>query len=53
MDVLFLIIVRIILPVFSLIGMGLVLHRKFKFDINTLSSNDLFSDAGCKLFKCF
>jgi malate permease and related proteins len=37
MDVLFLIIVRIILPVFSLIGIGLVLHRKFKFDINTLS----------------
>lgn len=37
MDILFLIVLNVILPVFSLIGIGAFLHRKFKFDMNTLS----------------
>jgi malate permease and related proteins len=37
MGVLFLIILNVILPVFSLIGAGAFLHRKFKLDLNTLS----------------
>jgi malate permease and related proteins len=37
MDVLFLIVLNVILPVFSLIGAGAFFHRRFKFDINTLS----------------
>lgn len=37
MDTLYLIILNIILPVFILIGVGVFLHRKFSFDMNTLS----------------
>ncbi len=37
MDVFFLILLNVILPVFFLIGAGVFLHRKFKFDMNTLS----------------
>ncbi|WP_044642542.1 AEC family transporter [Risungbinella massiliensis] len=37
MDILFMIVVNVILPVFSLIGIGAFLHRKFEFDMNTLS----------------
>lgn len=37
MDVLFLIVLNVILPVFMLIVAGAFLHRKFKFDMNTLS----------------
>lgn len=37
MDVLFLIILNVILPVFSLIVAGAFLHRKFALDMNTLS----------------
>ncbi|WP_462409396.1 AEC family transporter [Neobacillus sp. Marseille-QA0830] len=37
MDVFFLIVLNVILPVFLLIGAGAMLHRKFKFEINTLS----------------
>lgn len=37
MDVFFLIILNVILPVFLLIGIGAFLHRKFNFDMGTLS----------------
>jgi malate permease and related proteins len=37
LNVLFLIILNVILPVFCLIGVGAFLHRKIKFDMNTLS----------------
>ncbi|WP_243355472.1 AEC family transporter [Bacillus litorisediminis] len=37
MDVFFLILIEVILPVFILIGAGAFLHRKFTFDLNTLS----------------
>jgi len=37
MNVLFLIVYQVILPVFALIGVGAFLHRKFSFDMNTLS----------------
>lgn len=37
MSVLFLILLNVILPVFTLIGAGALLHRKFSFDMNTLS----------------
>ena len=37
MDVFFLILLNVILPVFLLIGAGVFLHRKFKFDMSTLS----------------
>ncbi|MFJ8236182.1 AEC family transporter [Ureibacillus sp. NPDC094379] len=37
MDVFFLILLNVILPVFSLIGIGVFLHRKFNFDMGTLS----------------
>ncbi|MBT2759060.1 AEC family transporter [Mesobacillus foraminis] len=37
MDVLFLILLNVILPVFTLIGAGAFLHRKFTLDLNTLS----------------
>lgn len=37
MDVLFLIVYQVILPVFTLIGAGACLHRKFTFDMQTLS----------------
>ncbi|GMB08260.1 AEC family transporter [Thermolongibacillus altinsuensis] len=37
MKILFLIILNVIVPVFILIGAGVFLHRKFHFDLNTLS----------------
>lgn len=37
MNVLFLILLHVIFPVFLLIGAGVLLHRTFKFDLNTLS----------------
>ena len=37
MDILFLIVLRVIVPVFTLIGVGAFLHRKFTLDLNTLS----------------
>ncbi|MGO4886159.1 AEC family transporter [Anaerobacillus sp. MEB173] len=37
MDVFFLILLHVILPVFLLIGVGAFLHRKFNFDMGTLS----------------
>ncbi|MBL0388086.1 AEC family transporter [Tumebacillus sp. ITR2] len=37
MTILLLILINIIFPVFALIGVGAFLHRKFKFDMNTLS----------------
>ncbi|WP_028548065.1 AEC family transporter [Paenibacillus sp. UNC451MF] len=37
MNVLFLILLNVIFPVFLLIGVGVLLHRTFKFDLNTLS----------------
>ncbi|MEH7116284.1 AEC family transporter [Neobacillus vireti] len=37
MDVLFHITLNVILPIFTLIGAGALLHRRFKFDMNTLS----------------
>lgn len=37
MEVFFLILMNVILPVFTLIGVGALLHRKFVFDMGTLS----------------
>ncbi|MGM0873454.1 MAG: AEC family transporter [Bacillota bacterium] len=37
METLYMIILNVILPVFILIGLGVFLHRKFSFDMNTLS----------------
>jgi hypothetical protein len=37
MDVLFLIVLNVIVPVFLLIGAGALMHRIFQFDMNTLS----------------
>ncbi|MBZ5751004.1 AEC family transporter [Metabacillus rhizolycopersici] len=37
MEILFVIVLNVILPVFLLIGVGAFLHRKFIFDMNTLS----------------
>ncbi|MGG1396894.1 AEC family transporter [Bacillus salipaludis] len=37
MNVLFHITLNVILPIFALIGAGALLHRRFKFDMNTLS----------------
>ncbi|RSD28658.1 AEC family transporter [Mesobacillus subterraneus] len=37
MEVLFLILMKVIMPVFFLIAVGAFLHRKFKFDMGTLS----------------
>lgn len=47
MYILFQILVNVILPVFLLIGAGVFLHRKFHFDMNTLSkiSNFLLMPA--------
>ncbi|KIL35951.1 transporter [Cohnella kolymensis] len=38
MDVLFLIILQVIFPVFALLGAGAFLHRKYHFDLKTLST---------------
>lgn len=37
MNLLFMILLNVILPVFTLIGIGVFLHRKFELDMNTLS----------------
>ncbi|NSL52499.1 AEC family transporter [Calidifontibacillus erzurumensis] len=37
MDVFFLIVTKVIFPIFLLIGTGVLLHRKFELDLNTLS----------------
>jgi predicted permease len=37
MDILLLILIKVFFPVFSLIGVGAILHRKFTFDMRTLS----------------
>ncbi|MEH7547738.1 AEC family transporter [Neobacillus vireti] len=37
MEVFFLILLNVVLPVFLLIASGVLLHRKFKFDMSTLS----------------
>ncbi len=37
MDVMFLILLHVIAPVFALIGIGAFIHRKFALDVNTLS----------------
>ncbi|MGV3464813.1 MAG: AEC family transporter, partial [Heyndrickxia sp.] len=42
MNVFFMIGMNVILPVLILIGAGVFLHRKFKFDMNTLSKLNTF-----------
>ncbi|NOV00988.1 AEC family transporter [Paenibacillus planticolens] len=42
MDVLFLIVLNVIVPVFLLIGAGVLMHRVFQFDMNTLSKLNAF-----------
>ncbi|MFK9090318.1 AEC family transporter [Bacillus salipaludis] len=50
MDVFFLILVNVVLPVFSLIGAGVFLHRKFRFDMNTLSKLNTYFLMPCVSF---
>jgi predicted permease len=50
MDVFFLILLNVILPVFVLIGAGVFLHRKFKFDMNTLSKLNTYFLMPCVSF---
>jgi malate permease and related proteins len=49
MEILFLILIKVIFPVFLLIGVGAFLHRKFTFDMSTLSklNNYLLMPAVC------
>jgi predicted permease len=47
MEVFFLILLNVILPVFVLIGAGVFLHRKFKFDMNTLSKLNTYFLMPC------
>ncbi|WP_458413195.1 AEC family transporter [Schinkia sp. CFF1] len=49
MEILFLILLKVIFPVFLLIGVGAFLHRKFTFDMGTLSklNNYLLMPAVC------
>jgi predicted permease len=42
MNVLLMILQNIILPVFILIGVGVLLHRKFHFDLHTLSKINFY-----------
>ncbi|RXT13723.1 AEC family transporter [Ammoniphilus sp. CFH 90114] len=42
MEIFFLILKNIIFPIFLLIGLGAILHRIFKFDLNTLSKLNTF-----------
>jgi predicted permease len=42
MNILLMILQNIILPVFILIGVGVFLHRKFNFDLNTLSKINFY-----------
>ncbi|WP_144552228.1 AEC family transporter [Bacillus sp. X1(2014)] len=50
MEVFFLIVLNVILPVFILIGAGVFLHRKFKFDMNTLSKLNTYFLMPCVSF---
>jgi malate permease and related proteins len=50
MSVFFLILLNVILPVFSLIGAGVFLHRKFNFDMNTLSKINNYFLMPCVSF---
>ena len=50
MDVFFLILLNVVLPVFSLIGVGVFLHRKFNFDMNTLSKLNTYFLMPCVSF---
>jgi predicted permease len=51
MNVFFLILVNVIFPVFILIGAGAALHRKFHFDMNTLSKLSTFFLMPCVSFS--
>lgn len=57
LDVLVMIVLNVILPVIALIGVGAFLHRKFSFDMNTLSKlNNFFnpfSRNGITLYHLF
>ncbi|MGG3470331.1 AEC family transporter [Neobacillus pocheonensis] len=50
MEVFFLILLNVILPVFFLIGAGVFLHRKFNFDMNTLSKLNNYFLMPCVSF---
>jgi len=50
MAVFFLILLNVILPVFTLIGAGVFLHRKFNFDMNTLSKLNTYFLMPCVSF---
>ncbi|WP_223588007.1 AEC family transporter [Neobacillus bataviensis] len=50
MEVFFLILINVILPVFTLIGAGVFLHRKFQFDMNTLSKLNNYFLMPCVSF---
>src|SRR3954467_6698673 len=50
MDVFFLILLNVVLPVFLLIAAGVFLHRKFKFDMNTLSKLNTYFLMPCVSF---
>jgi malate permease and related proteins len=51
MSVFFLILLNVILPVFLLIGAGVFLHRKFNFDMNTLSKLNTYFLMPCVSFS--
>lgn len=50
MSMFFLILINVILPVFALIGAGVFLHRKFNFDMNTLSKLNTYFLMPCVSF---
>jgi malate permease and related proteins len=50
LSVLLVILLNVILPVFFLIGAGVFLHRKFKFDMNTLSKLNTYFLMPCVSF---
>lgn len=50
MEVFLLIVLNVIFPVFALIGAGVFLHRKFKFDMNTLSKLNTYFLMPCVSF---
>ncbi|MGG1674798.1 AEC family transporter [Neobacillus sp. NRS-1170] len=50
MEVFFLILINVILPVFTLIVAGVFLHRKFQFDMNTLSKLNNYFLMPCVSF---
>lgn len=53
MDVFFLILLNVVLPVFFLIAAGVLLHRKFKFDMKTLSKLNTYFLMPCVSFVNF